>query len=425
MRVFLLFPLLAFTISAAPRARSSSTIPSGVPLRVVLEKRVPIRRVGEPIQGRLVEPVYVFDRIALPAGAVVEGHIVQISRVPVARRLRFLLYGNFTPPRAVRAQFDTLVLSDGSRLPIRTALSSGTAHTVRVGMRSKLSGRTAGNRAAMLAFTPPGKMSQLKTRLFKMLPYHRQAWSPGTLFTGALREPLTVAETEAAPTPAPGAPQSGALEARLLKPLSSAMTRKGAPVEAVVTQPLFSSDGKLLVPEGSRVFGEVVEARPARHLRRDGRLLFAFRRIQVPAGRVFDIHGYLQGLEANFDDHIALDQEGAAEVRSPKTRFIFPAIATAVAGLSLHQDYNAEGVPDQDVGGRAESGAVGLGLVGTVVAQASRELASTIAFTGAAFAVYSALIARGNDVVLPANTQLEISLGARPGEPAVARPIVP
>src|ERR1039457_7474280 len=47
------------------------------------------------------------------------------------------------------------------------------------------------DRAAILAFKAPGKMSQLKSRLFAMLPYHRQAWSAGTLFNGVLQEPLT------------------------------------------------------------------------------------------------------------------------------------------------------------------------------------------------------------------------------------------
>ena len=122
-------------------------------------------------------------------------------------------------------------------------------------------------------------------------------------------------------------------------------------------------------------------------------------------------------MEADFDAHLALDAEGATHVSSPKTRFIFPAIAAAVAGLSFHQDYNAQGVPDWDIGGRAESGAVGLGLIGTVLTQVGpRAFASSIAITGAAFSIYSTLIARGQDVVLPANTPVKISLKARDGE---------
>jgi hypothetical protein len=45
-------------------------------------------------------------------------------------------------------------------------------------------------------------------------------------------------------------------------------------------------------------------------------------------------------------------------------------------------------------------------------------LASGIAFSGAGFSVYSNFIARGEDVVLPVNTPVRISLGRRGGEAA-------
>jgi hypothetical protein len=396
---------------------------------VALERRVAIKRVGEPIQGRLVEPTYVFDRVVLPAGSIVEGHIAEIGGVPARRRLKAILSGNFTPPREVRAQFDALVLSEGSRLSLHTSRSRGTAHTVRIAkMRKKPEERASAlqDRAAILAFRAPGKMSQLKSALFGMLPYHPQAWPAGTLFNSVLQEPLAApaqSPVEARTDyPAVSEPEAQEVSARLLTPLSSANARRGAPVEAVVTRPVFSTDHALRIPEGSRLLGDVVEAQPARRFHRNGKVLFVFRQIQLPAAAVQSIQGYLEGVEGDFDAHLTLDSEGATHATSPKTRFIFPAIAVAVAGLSFHQDYNAQGVPDQDLGGRAESGAVGLGLIGTLVAQASRTLASSIAITGAAFSVYSTFIARGEDVVLPANTPVKVSLRTRGGE-ASAQPV--
>jgi len=194
-------------------------------------------------------------------------------------------------------------------------------------------------------------------------------------------------------------------------------------VEAVVTRPVFSTDHGLLVPEGTRLLGDVVKAQPARRLHRNGKLLFVFRQIKLPAGNTQGIQGYLEGVEADFNAHLALDSEGATRVSSPTTRFIYPAIAAAVAGLSFHQDYNAQGVPDQDIGGRAESGAVGFGLIGTLLAQVGpRALASSIAIVGAGFGVYSTFIARGQDVALPVNTPVNISLGARGGETGGGQP---
>lgn len=194
-------------------------------------------------------------------------------------------------------------------------------------------------------------------------------------------------------------------------------------MEAVVTRPVFSPDHTLQIPEGSRLLGDIVEAQRARFFHRNGKVLFAFREIKVTARPAQGIQGYLNGVEADVNAHLALDSEGATHVSSSKTRFIFPAIAAAVAGLSFHQDYNAKGVPDQDIGGRAESGAVGLGLIGTLLAQVGpRALASSIAISGAALSVYSTFIARGEDVVLPLNTPVKVSLAERGGEAGSGQP---
>jgi hypothetical protein len=252
-----------------------------------------------------------------------------------------------------------------------------------------------------------------------MLPYHRQAWPAGTLFTSILQQPLTGltpirVETQTVPS-AVAASEAQEVDARLLTPVSSATASRGTTVEAVVTRPVFSADNALLIPEGSHLIGNVVEARRARFLHRNGKLLFVFRQIKPEAGAPQAVQGYLDGVDADFNEHLVLDSEGATHIDSPKTRFIFPAIAAAAAGLSFHQDYNAQGVPDWDIGGRAESGAVGFGLLGTLLAQVGpRALASSIAIAGAASGIYATFIARGANVVLPANTVVKIGLKARP-----------
>ena len=169
------------------------------------------------------------------------------------------------------------------------------------------------------------------------------------------------------------------------------------------------------MPEGARLIGEVVKAQKARFLHRNGKLLFTFRQIQIPSAETQPIQGYLEGLEADWSAHLALDSEGAAQPTPLKSRLIFPVIAATVAGLSFHQDYNAQGIPDLDSAGRAESGAVGLGLIGTVLAQIGpRPEASAIAILGAACSIYTTFVARGQDVVLPAGTPVTVSVAARP-----------
>jgi hypothetical protein len=87
-------------VSASP---APAIVPSGVPLRVALERKFRIKHVGDCIRGRLAEPVCVFDRLALPAGNLVEGHVAEIGGVRARVRIGALLNGNLTPPRKASA----------------------------------------------------------------------------------------------------------------------------------------------------------------------------------------------------------------------------------------------------------------------------------------------------------------------------------
>ena len=58
------------------------TVPNGTPLQIALDKEVRVRKVGEPITGRVMQPVYVFDHLVLPVGTVATGHISAIDPVP-------------------------------------------------------------------------------------------------------------------------------------------------------------------------------------------------------------------------------------------------------------------------------------------------------------------------------------------------------
>ena len=51
------------------------TVPAGAPLHVVLTRKVPVKRTGIPVEGKLAENVYVFDRLVIPAGSQVTGQV--------------------------------------------------------------------------------------------------------------------------------------------------------------------------------------------------------------------------------------------------------------------------------------------------------------------------------------------------------------
>src|SRR6266702_4222290 len=57
--------------TAEPTPTIELVVDAGRPLQVALDQRVSVKRVGQPVTGTLVDPVYGYDRILIPAGTKV------------------------------------------------------------------------------------------------------------------------------------------------------------------------------------------------------------------------------------------------------------------------------------------------------------------------------------------------------------------
>jgi hypothetical protein len=284
--------------------------------------------------------------------------------------------------------------------------------------------------AAINNVTSPGKVQRLKAALSARLPYHRPSLPVDTNFTAELRTPLTFgAETPSAqqlekmggPIP-PGS----LVHVRLVSPLSSATDHRDTPVRAVVSQPLFSSDHTLILPEGARLNGTITEAVPARLFGRNGQLRFTFRQLELSPGAPRKVEASLQGIDAASESHLQLDAEGGAHAVTPKTNYVMPAFEVFLAATSLDLDegrgINAGAVGHgADYGGAGIRGGASLGFAGAVVSLLahSRPVSAGFAFNGAGWAVYSHFVARGVDVIFPKNTPMEIRFGTHDGSAPV------
>src|SRR6202171_4731444 len=115
--------------SAIPSQPSPSlillTVPAGTPLKVDLDQEVRVQKVGQPVHGKTVEPVYAFDKLVVPAGTEVVGKISAIDGVPKTRRARAAINGEFSPSRQVHIDFSELVMADGRHVPLQTDVSQG------------------------------------------------------------------------------------------------------------------------------------------------------------------------------------------------------------------------------------------------------------------------------------------------------------
>ena len=96
------------------------TVPRQTSLQVALEKEVRVKTVGQMISARLVDPVYAFDRLVVPAGSEIRGRVTKIEPLSGTRRTLAGLDGDFSPTRNVEVTFTDLVLPDGKHLSLRT-----------------------------------------------------------------------------------------------------------------------------------------------------------------------------------------------------------------------------------------------------------------------------------------------------------------
>jgi hypothetical protein len=429
-----------------PAAVKANAVPAGSALHVALEKQVRVKNAGAAVEGRLAEPIYVFDRMVIPAGTQVLGRVASIEPVSRGRRTMAILNGDFTPLRKAHVDFDTLVTKDGTKIPLHVAVSAGVPNVVHLsaGGSGKKKGRVRGAveqaeqqakdqvHQTIAQVKAPGKWERLKAALAAELPYHRQWLPAGMQFTAELKEPLEFANAEPAPAPAVAElggeiPPGSIVHVSLITPLSSATEHLGSPVQAEVSEPLFSPDHHLILPAGARLVGSVTEVVPARRLHRNGQLRFMFRQIELPASPPRKVEASLEGVDAAAGAHMKLDSEGGAHAVTPKTNIIAPAIDVVLAlgsldGLDPHRRLHPDFHQGPDTAGGAVRGGAGFGLIGSVIGLAAhyRPVSATFAFYGAGWSVYNHFLTRGSDVVFLKNTPMEIRFGTHEGPSAPA-----
>jgi hypothetical protein len=428
------------TSPSAPNATNETiplTVAKGTAVQVVLEKEVRIQKVGQSVHGRVAEPVYAFDKLVVPVGTKVTGRVTQLESVSSAKRTLDALNADFTPPRNVQIEFDDLELIDGRHIPIHTAVAPGSGQVIQFvtaahGDKKKSVKNAASEKAdqareeakrqwenAMKQVHEPGKMHKIERYAVAQLPVHPQYIDAGTIYFAELERPLDfgtepLTQEIAASLSTPPSP-GNSVHVRLTRELSSATAQKGEEVDAVLSQPLFDGN-RLVLPQGSRLKGSVVQVRPARRLSRNGQLRIVFHELVLPDGIEQKVEASLEGIQSGKGQDVKLDAEGGAEANSPRVRYLATGISVALAFASSHGDSDArDGNVGGNTGNRVAGGAGGFKLVGIAmgVFVHSQPLGMAMGAYGASMSVYSHFIARGRELVFPKNTAMEIAIGKR------------
>ena len=413
------------------------TVPTGTPLKVAIDKEVRIRRVGQPIRGKTTEPIYAFDKLLVPVGTEVTGKIAEIDDVSTGMRTLSALNADFSPERKVRVEFDQLLMPDGRQLPIHTVVTPGVGVLQFVPATETNQSKVAQGKAAAKGklsqarqgikqqiadmkkqVSGPNKVRRLERFALTQSPYRPQYMDSGTSFNADVQEDLAFGSEQLRPETLSEIgtlpPAGGVVHAWLTTPLDSATTKKGDPVDAIVSQPLVIAN-KLYLPEGSELKGTVLQVRPARRFARNGQLRIAFHEVVPPNGIEQKIDATLQGLEVAQGENLTLDSEGGAQVKAPKTRYLTTGIAVMLAAGSSRPDEDHGGVHGGAAGGGgggALNGASGFKLVGMLVAAFAHSQPLTAGFGayGAARSVYGNFLARGRNVVYPKDMSMVLAL---------------
>lgn len=417
---------------AVPPPTIELAVATGTPLEIALDSEVRVKHVGQLVQGRIVEPVYAFDKLEIPAGSKVTGKITQIGVVSAGKRTEAALNADFTPARQIQIEFNDILLPGGKHMAVETAVTPGSGQLLdfvtaaedsnsekTVGTEVAQKTREAKQRAhdqwsgLMAQLKMPGKLHRAERYTVAQLPAHPQYIDAGTIYFAELRAPLNFGSepltSEMARSIGDLSPTGGVVHARLEMGVTSASNHKGDPVDAVITQPLFEN-GRLIVPEGSVLQGAVVQVQPARRLNKNGQLRVAFHELRLPDGVPQAIEANLESVEAGKSANVKLDSEGGAQATTPKKAYVSTAVEIGLAGLSG---------ADDDLLNRGSGGAGGYKLIGIALGLASRSrvLSASMGGYGAGMSVYTHFIARGQDVVFPKDTAMQVGLGVHDANP--------
>jgi hypothetical protein len=437
-------------------------VPSGAPLRLYLTRKVS-KRVGTPVEAKLLEPIYAFDREVVPAGVVVTGRVSRIDSVSKWERARTILGGDFTPLHRAKVEFVTLTMPDGRTVALRTIETEGlnSIYTpppppkkTKAGKQGKAQAKNTGvlgigkrtaqdkinaqinsrTRGVADLVRGPNKKERLIDFAMAKLPYRPQWVRRGTRFDAELKNPLQfgtqAVEVKAFDMLGSQPRPDSQVHARLITPLNSGSAKNGQRVEAVIVEPLFSPERKLILPEGTRLTGAVVLAKRARWFHRGGQLRFNFQGVDLPeqAARLksaaheaaaVKTQAILAAAETGGKAAIKVDSEGGVQATESKTRFLAPLISVMIANKAADNDAgrHSTGGGEANVGGRTLGGGSGFGLAGAAAAQSSKYIGTALGFYGMAWSVYSNVIARGAEVQFGRNAVIDIKFGARTPQP--------
>src|SRR5947209_5713062 len=395
------------------------TIPADTPLRIALDQDLRLTHPGEPFRAHLAAPIYLGERLVLPAGTPVHGHIAHLNAIPKLQRAAVMAKGDFTPFKNADLRFDSITLPSGTSLSIATASAELSGEPLRMGTSGNKQSRMQQikdmirerKEEALATFKHESKPQVLKRRAVLSLPYHPQWIATGTRYDAALTEPVSLQLRPQAPIEhsALTMPNNATVHARFTDTISSLASHPGDPVTAIVTEPLLDAENKLIIPQGTLLHGEVQRATPSRWFGRGGQLRFRFTSVELPQSfsAPHPLSGQIVAAEGPADARLKMDSEGGTRSVPAKNRLLAPLTLGPLAANSTHGENGPTGHHGALAGG--------FGITGRLISLGLRATPASpvLSYYALSQSIYSRWIARGKNVTFAKNSRIEVSFGAR------------
>ena len=396
---------------------TSNAVAAGRILRVALDRpllRLSQLKAGGELNGQLFRPLYSGERLLLPEGTKI--HLVIdhtekqkikmkpptgiLDRVERVRSLRFRAPTTYT----VFLRPAMLTLPDGAKQEMQVSFIRGgnvlSLHPK--GSEVKLGDSSITGAAVQDA---KDKVAQVKDAKKNAKDTFNKYRHPQV--TLRLDQPAIFASL-ATMTPPPVQPRQETItipmgtRARLLllSTLSTTETKQGESFQARLEEPI-QQDGHILLPQGCLFQGHIAKVATPRRLSRAGSMRLVFDSVSLPEGDIQKVVASLSAMEADSHQAVKMDAEGGLKGGSQSTKRAVASAAVAILVGQLVDEVTSSPI-------EAAVGAVAGNAVGPIV--------------GVGIGVLFYLAAKGKDIEIQEQTELEITFGRPLTIPSLIKP---
>jgi hypothetical protein len=356
--------------------------------RSQLKKTAP----GTMLEGKLARSVYWRDTEIFPKGSAVR---LVVDRIESRKKTgamddRPFLIHVFAPRHELVARFRSVSISmpGGFQVPLRATF-------IALSQRAELSAevKKPAARAGNWAQGDGGGAPQ--TQQQKLLPpwvLTLQLEPENTTFAALAEAHAGPQPGATAPCPEPCTiPDGTRMSLVLLDGLSASKDHQGQSFQAVLLEPV-RVGATLAIPEGSILQGVLSQSFPPRRLYRPGSLSLLFNHLTLPTGAATAITASPVAAEVDRGTHMTMDSEGGIHAEHPgKARFLLDFGVTG--GISKISDDTTQLIVE---------------AISSTATDVSTAGVAKIAAMGAT-AIFL-LTRHGRDVILPAYTEMDVSL---------------